>query len=332
MINTALLTSDQVLADALPDAVIVLDKQGHMLWWNQTASKLFAISDKKANQKLCEYLTHPDLNFEAEKECGPLAIELSQNPEVHITVALLPYLDNHFLLLAQDVTHVYHLEKMRQDFLANVSHELRTPLTVVHGYLETLLEQHFDDLKPWRTILNQMYHQSMRMERLVNDLLLLSRLEADTPQEDFYHKVLVPGILDSLYHDAQALSGSKHHINFDVDESLTIFGIEEELRSLFSNLIFNAIKYTPAQGNIQVRWFKDREHPCFEVIDTGIGIDEQHIPRLTERFYRVDRARSRASGGTGLGLAIVKHVLIRHRGTLEIKSALGEGSTFTCRF
>ena len=222
---------------------------------------------------------------------------------------------------------------MRQDFLANVSHELRTPLTVVHGYLESLLDQDLDATKPWRKIFTHMYQQSRRMENLVNDLLLLSRLEAEIPEDHKYQKVFVAPMLHGICHEAEALSGErKHQFHLDIDNNLMVYGFEDELRSAFSNIIFNAVKYTPAEGHISVSWQLVDGKACLVTTDTGIGIENKHIPRLTERFYRVDRARSRSSGGTGLGLAIVKHVLIRHRAQLRIKSEYGKGSTFTCVF
>lgn len=228
---------------------------------------------------------------------------------------------------------IHHLERMRQDFVANVSHELRTPLTVIHGYLETLLNQDFKAIRDPKKIFEQMYQQSLRMERLVEDLLLLSRLDTDLTENEKLKKVAVPFILRAIADDAKIISGDRHHtIHLELDESLEIAGIESELRSVFSNIIFNAINYTPADGHIYVKWYQDKTHIYFKVTDTGIGIAKEHLPRITERFYRVDQDRSRQTGGTGLGLAIVKHALLRHKGQLQIESQLGKGSTFTCIF
>lgn len=231
------------------------------------------------------------------------------------------------------ITHIQHLERMRQDFVANVSHELRTPLTVIHGYLDILLDQNLDDTKPWHKIFTQMHQQTLRMENLIEDLLLLSRLESHEAENAIETKVAVSSLLETIWSEAKELSGDKQHlITLYTDEKLMLKGIEAELRSLFSNIIFNAVKYTPAKGTITIEWYLENGQAHFKVKDTGIGIAPEHIPRLTERFYRVDPARSRESGGTGLGLAIAKHVLIRHDGKLDVTSELGKGSTFTCIF
>jgi len=231
------------------------------------------------------------------------------------------------------IHHIQHLERMRQDFVANVSHELRTPLTVIHGYIEALLLQDLDDTKPWRKIFMQMHQQTLRMETLIEDLLLLSRLECQEDEPLDMKTVPVATLLKSLYKEAKEYSGdAQHHITLQATKTLDIQGNTEELHSLFSNIIFNAVKYTPGKGKIAIRWYRENDQACFSVTDTGIGIAAKHIPRLTERFYRVDPGRSRASGGTGLGLAIAKHVLLRHQGALSIESELGKGSCFTCRF
>ncbi len=233
----------------------------------------------------------------------------------------------------QVVNHIQHLERIRQDFVANVSHELRTPLTVIHGYLEALLDQDLDATKPWRKIFLQMHQQTLRMENLVENLLLLSRLESHELENKIKKPVLIADMLETLVQEAKELSGDLNHdIQLIADKKLKLIGYEDELHSLFSNIIFNAVKYTLANGKITIAWYKKNKSIFFEVTDTGIGIATEHIPRLTERFYRVDPARSRASGGTGLGLAIAKHVLLRHDAKLEIQSGLGKGSVFTCVF
>jgi two-component system phosphate regulon sensor histidine kinase PhoR len=232
------------------------------------------------------------------------------------------------------VNHIELLERMRQDFVANVSHELRTPLTVIHGYLDILLDQEHEassaDLKK---IFQQMQQQSLRMERLVADLLLLSRLEIEVPKEENFKLVEVSLLLKQIYRDATALSAKrKHHFSLQIDKNLKIYGLENELRSAFSNIVYNAVHYTPSKGHITIQWYSDTHHAYFKVSDSGIGIAPEHLPRVTERFYRVDRARSRESGGTGLGLAIAKHALIRHQAQLKIESELNQGSIFTCIF
>jgi two-component system, OmpR family, phosphate regulon sensor histidine kinase PhoR len=232
-------------------------------------------------------------------------------------------------------TRLEHLERVRQDFVANVSHELRTPLTVIRGYLEALLARENEWDPELKKIFSQMYQHSIRMENLVSGLLLLSRLENDDQDPPAQQIVDVPNLLELLEQDAQTISrdlGRDHYFIFDVDPTLRLEGVEEELKSLFSNLIINAIRYTPIKGTITIRWFSNKGGPVFEVEDTGIGIPSEHIPRLTERFYRVDKARSRENGSTGLGLAIVKHVLLRHEGELQINSQVDKGSRFTCLF
>jgi two-component system phosphate regulon sensor histidine kinase PhoR len=236
--------------------------------------------------------------------------------------------------LPDQVTHhIQHLERMRQDFVANVSHELRTPLTVIHGYIEALLSQNIDETKPWKKIFTQMHQQTLRMENLIDDLLLLSRLESHEEGSAPENSVDAAALLKTICYDAQEFSGElKHHIELNAHPALFLLGNTSELRSLFSNIIFNAVKYTPAKGHISIRWDGHPQQAIFSVQDTGIGIAAEHIPRITERFYRVDPARSRTSGGTGLGLAIAKHVLIRHQATLTIDSTLDKGSLFTCTF
>lgn len=230
--------------------------------------------------------------------------------------------------------YILHLERMRSDFVANVSHELRTPLTVMRGYLETLLQQDNEATKPYRKIFQQMYQHSLRMATIIQDLLLLSRLESDDIPQEEKTIVDVPQLLKMILIDAKNISGNKnHHFKLETNKKLLMRGNESELRSLFQNIIINAVKYTPAKGHITIKWYESsNEEVVFSVADTGIGIESKHIPRITERFYRVDKARSRDSGGTGLGLAIVKHVLLRHDGELTIESTEGKGSIFSCIF
>ena len=229
--------------------------------------------------------------------------------------------------------HIQHLERVRRDFVANVSHELRTPLTVIQGYLETLLAQDQDETKPWKKIFTQMYYHSVRMANIIEDLLLLSILETDEYPLEEKPKINIAEMLKVLVREARNISGEKkHRITLRADANVLLDGAENELKSLFSNLIVNAIKYTPAKGQIKISWAAKEGKAIFIVKDTGIGIAKKQIPRITERFYRVDKGRSRESGGTGLGLAIVKHILLRHQGDLIVESQLGEGSTFTCVF
>lgn len=222
------------------------------------------------------------------------------------------------------------INKMRQDFVANVSHELRTPLTVIHGYIETLSSLHKHDAKLYN-VFEKMAAQTQRMEILVEDLLLLSQIESKNPHAE-YEVINILALIEAIKGDAENLSGEDHVLTFNVDSALQLRGETHELRSAFSNLIVNAIHYTPRGGKVSVSWQKHKDTAVFSVTDTGIGIEAKHIPRLTERFYRVDKSRSRQSGGTGLGLAITKHVLLRHDAKLIIDSEVGKGSVFKCVF
>ena len=269
--------------------------------------------------------------LEQENFSEPLQISSPADANLTLSIRIVPYGNKQHLLVARDITKLQRLEKVRQDFVANVSHEMRTPLTVINGYLETLC----DDRTAPPEMLNlydQMHQQSARMQSIVNDLLLLAKLESNDTQAT--HRMMkLDGLFSILREEAESLSGDKHHkIDFDIDKDLMVRGSEAELHSVFSNLVSNAIRYTPDKGTVTVRWYRCGEEGCFEVEDSGIGIARQHIDRLTERFYRVDVGRSRHSGGTGLGLAIVKHVLMRHQAKLKITSEEGVGSKFTCVF
>ncbi len=227
--------------------------------------------------------------------------------------------------------HIQHLEIMRRDFVANISHELRTPLTVIQGYLETLIQHKTDPTH--QAIFEQMFHHSIRMSNIIEDLLTLSALEGEEYTIKEKKQIPISKMLKILLLEAQNISGKKNHkFTLKADPNLFLDGAENELKSLFSNIIVNAIKYTPAKGRITIQWYEENNTGIFRVIDTGIGISKKQIPRITERFYRVDKARSRESGGTGLGLAIVKHILLNHNGELAIESQLKKGSTFTCIF
>lgn len=321
----------QSLANVLPDGILLLDPAGKILWWNLAAKELLGINSQQHNNATLDQLIPKELFEFDPQQTKAIEIKLTKGRQKRIALSLHQYLDNQYLLLAKDTTHVHHLEKMRQDFLANVSHELRTPLTVVHGYLETLMEQEMGE--QINKIFKQMYQQSVRMETLVNDLLLLSRLEDETPEDHDYQQIFIAPLLQNICNEAKELSGDRQHeFQISLDQNLNIIGLERELESAFSNLIFNAVKYTPPKGKISITWQLQNDRPTLTVQDTGIGIEAKHIGRLTERFYRVDRARSRTSGGTGLGLAIVKHVLIRHNAHLEINSEIGKGSEFICVF
>ncbi|OZY46913.1 phosphate regulon sensor histidine kinase PhoR [Pseudomonas lundensis] len=320
---------------ALKDAVVMLDSDGNLEWWNRAAETLLGLkTPQDSGQPVTNLVRHPRFKeyFEQDNYAEPLDIPSPVNDHLRIQLYITRYGNNEHLMLVRDVTRLHQLEQMRKDFIANVSHELRTPLTVICGYLETLLDN-VDDVNPrWKRPLSQMQQQGERMQTLLNDLLLLAKLEAtDYPSDN--QPVPIDSLLRTIKNDAQALSGQRNQtITLDVEADVALKGSETELRSAFSNLVFNAVKYTQDGGHIRIRWWSDCSGAHLSVQDSGVGIDSKHLPRLTERFYRVDSSRNASTGGTGLGLAIVKHVLLRHRARLEISSVLGHGSTFTCHF
>ncbi len=320
---------------ALKDAVVMLDSDGNLEWWNRAAETLLGLkTPQDSGQPVTNLVRHPRFKeyFEQDSYAEPLDIPSPVNDHLRIQLYITRYGNNEHLMLVRDVTRIHQLEQMRKDFIANVSHELRTPLTVICGYLETLLDN-VDDVNPrWKRPLSQMQQQGERMQTLLNDLLLLAKLEAtDYPSDN--QPVQVERLLRTVKSDAQALSGQRNQtITLEAQADVALKGSETELRSAFSNLVFNAVKYTPDGGSIRIRWWADASGAHLSVQDSGVGIDSKHLPRLTERFYRVDSSRHASTGGTGLGLAIVKHVLLRHRARLEISSVLGHGSTFTCHF
>jgi two-component system phosphate regulon sensor histidine kinase PhoR len=320
---------------ALKDAVIMLDRDGNLEWWNIAAEKLLGLkTPQDSGQQITNLVRDPRFieYFEGNNYQEPLELPSPVSDRLRLQFHITQYGNREHLMLVRDITRIHQLEQMRKDFIANVSHELRTPLTVIAGYLETLLDN-VEDVNPrWLRALQQMQQQGGRMQNLLNDLLLLAKLEAtDYPSDN--QPVAVDLLLLSIKNDAQALSGERHHrISLEADPHLKLKGSEAELRSAFSNLVFNAVKYTPDEGEIRVRWWSDEQGAHLAVSDTGLGIEARHLPRLTERFYRVDSSRASNTGGTGLGLAIVKHVLLRHRASLDIASSLGKGSTFTCHF
>ena len=320
---------------ALKDAVIMLDSHGNLEWWNIAAETLLGLkTPQDSGQAITNLIRDPRFieYFERSNYLEPLELPSPVSNRRRLQFHITQYGNREHLMLVRDVTRLHQLEQMRKDFVANVSHELRTPLTVIAGYLETLLDN-VEEVNPrWLRALQQMQQQGGRMQNLLNDLLLLAKLEAtDYPSDN--QPVAVDLLLLSIKNDAQALSAERQHrITLEADPHLKLKGSEAELRSAFSNLVFNAVKYTPDEGTIHIRWWSDASGAHLSVQDTGLGIEAKHLPRLTERFYRVDSSRASNTGGTGLGLAIVKHVLLRHRARLEIASTLGKGSTFTCHF
>jgi two-component system phosphate regulon sensor histidine kinase PhoR len=331
----AILNQYQKATSAMPDATVVLTSGGEIQWFNGAARQLLALKPgQDTGQRIDNLIRHPAfVEFvSGESDAESMEMPSPQDGSITLNVKIVPYGNEQRLLIARDVSERLRLEQMRRDFIGNVSHELRTPLTVVSGFLETLSDGDDPCAEQWRKSLELMRQQSTRMQHLVDDLLLLSRLETDrhTPPDEI---VPVPAMLAIMKEDAQLLSGdAKHHITLETPSDARLYGAERELYSAFNNLVTNAVRYTPEGGRIEIRWEADETGARFSVTDSGIGIAPQHIPRITERFYRADPARSRQSGGTGLGLAIVKHVLNRHQARLEIRSEPGKGSTFTCVF
>jgi two-component system phosphate regulon sensor histidine kinase PhoR len=320
---------------AWPDGAVVLDEHGTIEWANPRARALLGLRiPQDVGRRVTYFVRHPRFSvfLSAGGGAEPLQLPSPVDPDVQLAVYILPYgKRQQRLLIARDVTRVRRLEQVRRDFVANVSHELRTPLTVLNGYLETLNEA-IDEFPPsWADSLGAMQKQAARMGRIVEDLLLLARLEAEG-EGPSAETVSVPEVLGAVVEEARRFSGDLGHDITLEAEPLGLRGSAGELRSAFSNLVNNAVQYTPANGHIGIRWYADEDGAHLEVSDSGPGIEAHHIPRLTERFYRVDVGRSRDSGGTGLGLAIVKHVLQRHDAELRIDSAPGRGSTFRCDF
>ena len=318
---------------AHPDGVVILNADNRIEWCNDTAEAHFDLNaGTDTGQSVTNFVRQPE--FVAYVESGdysqPIELRAPRGAGVILSVQIIPYGEAQKLLLSRDITRLEKLETTRRDFVANVSHELRTPLTVLSGFLETIKELQLDPQRS-RDYLNLMTEQSTRMQRIVEDLLTLSTLES-APDPTLDERVRVASLLERLRAEAEALSGGKHKIVLEADPGFDLLGLEDELASAFGNLVSNAIRYTPAGGEVHLTWHASANEAEFAVQDTGIGIAAGHIPRLTERFYRIDRGRSRETGGTGLGLAIVKHILTRHQATLDIKSEPGKGSCFAARF
>jgi two-component system phosphate regulon sensor histidine kinase PhoR len=332
---TEIATRFQNTSAATPDAMLTVSTQHTIEWANPAAERLLGIAmPRDTGQRLVNLVRDP--GFVAYLEQGEYSNALEMHspamPEKSLSVRIIPFGSHQKLIIARDTTHLVQLEQMRRTFVANISHELRTPLTVLTGFLETFREMEAAPGPEMKKHFNTMYTQAQRMTQLVDDLLTLSKLET-TPAARHEQVADVAAMLAALKETGELLSGDRRHrISLIADAGLRLTGNEEELRSAFSNLINNAVRYTPAGGDIRLTWKLEGDNPVFAVTDTGEGIAPQHLPHLTERFYRIDTARSRDSGGTGLGLSIVKHILLRHDARLAIDSELGRGSTFSCIF
>jgi two-component system phosphate regulon sensor histidine kinase PhoR len=327
-----MLRAYRAAAAALPDAVVVVERNNQRVqWFNKAATSLLGlqyptdigapIGDRLQPLPMSHWLA-------AGRNAEPMLDAASPvDPQLRLNLRLIPYSDQYWRLVARDVSKMLRLEQMRRDFVANVSHELRTPLTVVHGYLDMLDPQDFPE---WAPMLAEMQKQSQRMTQLVEDLLTLSRLEAQDSLPD--ESVAMAPMLATLRREAEALSHKRHIVVVEDEAGVDLWGSNKELHSAFSNLVSNAVRYTPAGGTITVRFVREGDGAMLSVRDTGYGIPAAHLPRITERFYRVSTSRSRESGGTGLGLSIVKHVLNLHQARLDIQSEVGHGSVFSVHF
>lgn len=320
-------------ASALPDGVIILDKESRIEWFNSVAARQFGLDlAQDVGTPVTHLIRQPEfashLNRNVLKD--PVVLKAGQGGSERYAVSLIPFAADGRLLLSRDVTQMERAETIRRDFVANVSHELRTPLTVARGFLEHLVEDAEMEVQQRTRFLALVEDQVGRMNRLVDDLLTLSSLEA-TPQLASEEPVDLAEMAAQVAEEGRLLSNGRHTIDAQV-KPLSLRGNSRELHSALANLVGNAVRYTPEGGTITVRCGLEDSVPVFSVSDSGIGIAPEHVPRLTERFYRVDKGRSASTGGTGLGLAIVKHVLQRHQAALDIRSVVGEGSTFRAVF
>ena len=319
--------------EALPDGVVILDEHDRIEWCNPAATQHLCI-DRVGDvwQIITNIVRQPALRdyLRSQDFTHPVILRTTRPQEHVLSVQLVPFDFTRKLLLSRDITQLDRVQTVHRDFIANVSHELRTPLTVVGGFIETFIDM--PDLDP--AVRNQqlqlMYDQTQRMTRLVDDLLTLSKLENGQQMKE--EEVDIPQLMRLMQAEADGLSQGRHNIVLGTVAQHRLLGNHDELHSAFGNLVSNAIRYTPAGGTITLNWKVEGGHGYFSVQDTGIGVAPEHLPRLTERFYRVDRGRSRSTGGTGLGLAIVKHILQRHQAQMQVKSKLGEGSEFAMKF
>ncbi len=324
----------QHAAEAVPDGIVILNQQDQIEWCNPASRRYLGLDCVRDKGQYIHYLLR-QAHFVDFLNARDYSVRLScrspANRDILLSLQLVPFGAEQKLLMARDITEMERVDAMRRDFVANVSHELRTPLTVVGGFVETLgeMDKPADaDLKHYFGI---MLNHTKRMQRLLDDLLTLSRLES-SDNAVVEEQVQMPDLVRELAREAESLSRGKHTIRVEIQSQAWLLGSLQELQSAFSNLVSNAVRYTPEGGQITLRWFEQEGKPVFSVTDTGEGIASEHIPRLTERFYRVDRSRSRETGGTGLGLAIVKHILTRHGARLDIQSIPGKGSTFSAIF
>lgn len=322
-------------SQAMPDGVLYLSADERIVWCNARAALHFGLElEHDLNQPIHNLVRQSEFAryLRTRTPQAPMVLRSMRAGQITLLIQVLPFGEDQQMVLSRDITQIERLETMRRDFVANVSHELRTPLTVVTGFLETvedaLPSAPTDEILGYIALASE---QARRMRILIDDLLTLSALETEAPlpPEEW---IDVGRMLVQVHRDTELLSAGRHHVTLSVEGPTRLKGSAKEVLSAFSNLSGNAVRYTPEGGNIRISWVCNAHFAEFCVEDNGIGIAQEHIPRLTERFYRVDRGRSRDSGGTGLGLAIVKHILTRHRGDLSVSSTLGQGSRFVARF
>jgi two-component system, OmpR family, phosphate regulon sensor histidine kinase PhoR len=318
----------------LPDGVVILDDDNRIVWLNLAAERLLGLTSSRdigqfalyllRNSRFAEWLNQEDYSV-------TLNLASPAKPEINLAMQLIPLPRLQKMLLARDITEIARVEAMRRDFVANVSHELRTPITVIVGFLEAFEDMPEPDPVQFRKHIPLMREQSDRIRRLIDDLLTLARLESEPDTKD--ETVDAVSLARRLADEAETMSQGRHQIELRIDNPARLIGNSQELYSALANLVSNAVRYTPTGGRILIRWgVSELGEQVFSVQDSGEGIEARHIPRLTERFYRVDQGRSRSTGGTGLGLAIVKHVLQRHQARLRVISTPGKGSTFSACF
>lgn len=325
--------SAQLFAASLPDGIVVVDSFHNVLWYNENAGSILSFDANKTINLLNVFESDFIKRLFSLPKSDTLELVSPFDENTYLSLCVRPFYQGQFILVIKNITHRRHLEAIRHDFVANVSHELRTPLTVFHGYLELLLSNSAISADKLREILLQMSGQAGRMERLVEDLLLLAKLESVEPDLTRYTQQSVSVVIKDVLRDAESLSEGRHTIVTRVPDSLLLFADPQELRSAVSNLVFNAVRYTPSGGEIVISAYHVENTLVIEVRDNGIGIAEKHISRITQRFYRVDKSRTyRGQGGTGLGLAIVKHVALRHGAEVKIESEKDRGSVFRLIF
>ena len=322
----------RVLSNSLSDAVIITDKKFRIDWFNKVAKKFLGLNKKFKRKKINTLWKISNLEniYKSQKQVY-VEVLLEKTATKMQPISILP-LNGYLVFIVKNVKNLQHIEMLRQDFVANVSHEMRTPLTVIKGYIEMMA----DDLIEYDTdnqeSLSVIDNQFNRLEILLKDLLLLSRLQQHDIDQDLLIQIDITAIVKQLVDNYRLLHADRYTFSLEVEKSLFILGKEKEIISCFDNLISNAVRYSPQGGAIIIAAYHQNGRVFFSVKDSGIGIDPLHIPRVTERFYRVDKSRSPQTGGTGLGLSIVKHILIRHKGFLYIESELGLGSLFRCDF